>query len=111
MMTAAYGMLTTPLVVLVVAVYAMVSRWRRIRPTRLPKRLGRATSRPPCIEPLRLQYDRTRSVPRDYKTARSPINAKGLRLFADRLQARRAQRRREQWEFQAWLEITSEPLW
>jgi hypothetical protein len=28
-----------------------------------------------------------------------------------RLRAKREQRRREQWEFKAWLEITATPLW
>ena len=34
-----------------------------------------------------------------------------LATMVNRLRAKRAQRRREQREFKAWLQITSKPLW
>jgi hypothetical protein len=131
MLNAAYGMLTMLTMlpaVLVVARYAMVARRARTRPARLPnqkaalsipirkqdatkKSLGSTTTRLAGPEPLRSQYHRTSVVPRHYRTAASQINSKGMQQFINRLQAKWAQRRREQREFKAWLEITAKPLW
>ena len=116
MLNAAYGMLmmlTMLPSMLVVAGYAMVARRARTRPARLPnqkaalpiptrkqdvtqKRVGSTTTRLAGTEPLRSQHHRTRLVPRNYRT---------------RLHAKWAQKRREQKEFKAWLEITAKPLW
>ncbi|BBX86383.1 hypothetical protein MAUB_42560 [Mycolicibacterium aubagnense] len=100
MMYAQFAMLALLLVMLGAAGCAMVSRLLRIRPTRLSDQ--RAV-------PLISKPHRTRLAPRDYRTGAS-ARLTGLRLAIERSHARRAQRRRKQKEFQAWLEITSEPL-
>ncbi|MUL77960.1 hypothetical protein [Mycolicibacterium sp. CBMA 226] len=85
-------------VVLGEAVRATASRLRRIRRARVSDR-----------RPVQKNHG-THSAPRDYRTD-APANSKGLRLAMERSHAKREQRRREKREFQAWLEITSEPLW
>ena len=131
MLNAAYAMLTMLTMlpaVLVVAGYATVARRARTRPARLPnqkaarpiptrnqdvtqKRLDSTTTQPAGTEPLRSQHHRTRFVPRNYRTAPSKTNSQGIQLCINRLHAKWAQKRREQKEFKAWLEITAKPLW
>jgi hypothetical protein len=50
------------------------------------------------------QAGRNRGAPR------STVHSSGMRIYLDRLHAERAQRRQEQQEFQAWLQITARPL-
>jgi hypothetical protein len=134
MLNAADGMLTmlTMLTMLpamlIVAVYAMVARQPRTRHARLPnqkaarpiptrkqdvtqKRLASTTTQLAGTKPLRSQHHRTRVVPRNYRTAASKVSSQGMQLFINRLRAEWAQRRCEQREFKAWLEITAKPLW
>lgn len=99
MMDAAYGLLALLLVTLAGAGCAMASRLRRIRPKRIS-----AEAAPPIAK-----THRTHSAPRGYRTGASG-GSTGLRLAIERSHAKREQKRRERKEFQAWLEITSEPL-
>ncbi|MUL45743.1 hypothetical protein FZI85_23645 [Mycobacterium sp. CBMA293] len=96
----AYETLIALLAVLGVAGSVLVSRPRHVRRGRLPHQLSA-----PSIS----QIHGKRLAPMDYRSAAS-TNSKGMKLFIDRMHAERAQRRRERREFQAWLEITSEPF-
>ncbi|WP_155927775.1 hypothetical protein [Mycolicibacterium sp. CBMA 234] len=96
----AYETLAALLAVLGIAGSVVVSRLRRVRRDRLPNQQSAL--------PISRAH-RTHSAPRDYK-ATPATSSTGMRLFIDRMHAERAQRRRERREFQAWLEITSEPF-
>jgi len=100
MMYAEIGISAVLLVVLGTGGRAITARLRRVRRTRLSDRHGA------------LQLQKThgnRSAARAYPTSGS-ANSKGLRLAFERSHAKRVQRRREKREFQAWLDITSQPL-
>ncbi|MCX8559671.1 hypothetical protein OS122_02000 [Mycolicibacterium mucogenicum] len=99
MMYAELGFSAVLLVVLGGAGRAAAARLRRIRGT------GGSGGR---REPPRKTVG-THSAARDYP-ASGATNSKGLRLAIERSHARRVERRREKREFQAWLEITSQPL-
>jgi hypothetical protein len=128
MLNAAYGMLVMLPVAFWFAGYTMVARRARTRPARLPnqkaarpiptrkhdvtqKCLGSTTTRLAGTELPRSQHHRTRVVPRNYRTAASKINSKGIQLCINRLHARWEEKRCEQREFRAWIEITAKPLW
>ncbi|RUP33600.1 MULTISPECIES: hypothetical protein [Mycolicibacterium] len=78
----------------------MVTRLRRAHPTPMPDR----KAAPPISK-----THGTRLSPTDYRTG-SSASPKGLRLAMERSHAKRQERRRVKKEFQAWLEITSQPL-
>lgn len=73
---------------------------RRAHPTRMPDR----KAAPPIAK-----THGTHSVSRDYRSGGS-VDAKVLRLSMEPSHDKRAQRRREKREFQAWLDITSRPM-
>jgi hypothetical protein len=89
MLNAAYGMLAMLPVTFWVAGYAMVSDDRRSR------QLARRTSKP--------HYR--------YRRAGTTAGNGELATMIQRLRAKRSQKRREQREFKAWLQITASPLW
>ena len=100
MMYAEYEMAAVLVLVVGAGVEVMATRLRRAHPTRLPDRKA--------APPLSNTHG-TRSAPMDYRTG-SSAPPKGLRLARERSHARRLDRRRVKKEFQAWLEITSQPL-
>jgi len=100
MMYAEVGISAVLLVVLGGGGRAITARLRRSRRTRLPDRHAA----------LRLQKAHgTHSAARAYPTIGS-ASSNGLRLAIERSHAKRVRRRRAKKEFQAWLQITSEPL-
>jgi hypothetical protein len=100
MMYAEYEMAAVLVLVVGAACEVTATHLRRAHPTRMPDRRA--------VPPLSKTHG-TRSTPTDYRTGDSaPSN--GLRLAMERSHARRMERRRVKMEFQAWLEITSQPL-
>jgi hypothetical protein len=100
MMYAEVGISAVLLVVLGSSGRAITARLRRIRRTRLPDRHAM----------LRLQKTHGKRSPAGTYPTGGSANSKGLRLAIERSHAKRVQRRRAKREFQAWLEITSQPL-
>jgi hypothetical protein len=89
MLNAAYGMLAMLQVKFWVAGYAMVSDDRR--------------SASSLAEPA------SRTIDTDTQVRRAGNGE--LATMIQRLRAKRSQKRREQREFKAWLQITASPLW
>jgi hypothetical protein len=63
-----------------------------------------------AILPVVLCVARVRDGVAPDAQVRRAVNGEPATMIS-RLRARRAQRRREQREFNAWLEITAKPLW
>jgi len=100
MMYAEYEMAAVLVLFVDAGCEVMATRLRRAHPARMPDRQA--------APPLSKTHG-TRSAPTDYRTG-SSAPPKGLRLTMARSHARRMERRRVKKEFQAWLEITSQPL-
>jgi len=100
MMYAEYEMAAVLVLLVGAGCEVMTTRLRRAHPAGMPDR----KAAPPVSK-----TPGTRSAPTDYRTG-SSAPPKGLRLAMERSHARRMERRRVKKEFQAWLEITSQPL-
>ena len=86
MLNAAYGMLAMLPVTFWVAGYAMTASW-----------------------PSPIAESASRTIDTDAQVRRAGNGE--LATMIQRLRAKRAQKRREQREFRAWLQITANPLW